>query len=90
MNQIDRTKDTIILGDFNIDMYGNEKSCSIMQELSKFGFIQIIDEPTHIEGGVIDHCHVSGNSLIQRLELSQKSVYYTDHDIIEVLCKSID
>ena len=61
-----------------------------MQELSKFGFIQIIGEPTHIEGGVIDRCHVSGNSLIQRLELSQKSVYYTDHDIIEVLCKSIE
>ena len=71
-------------------MFGSEKSCLILQELSNIGFSQLISEPTHIEGGVIDHCHVSGNSLIQRLELSQKSVYYTDHDIIEVLCNSIE
>ena len=89
MNLIDRSTDMIILGDFNIDTYGSEKSCSILQELSSFGFSQNICEPTYIEGGIIDHCHVSKYSLIQRLKLSQKSVYYTDHDIIEVLCKSI-
>ena len=80
---------TIIMGDFNIDFNGDAKSSYILQDLLNFGLCQIIREPTHIEGGLIDHCYVSRNTLVQRLEVTQKSVYYTDHDIIEVLCKTV-
>ena len=83
------SKDTIIIGDFDIDLNDKEKSNFILQALSNFGFCQIISEPTHIEGGLIDHCYVSGNTLVQRLKLSKKSVYYTDHDMIEILCKTV-
>ena len=86
---INRPMQTIIMGDFNIDFNGDAKSSYILQDLLNFGLCQIIREPTHIEGGLIDHCYVSRNTLVQRLEVTQKSVYYTDHDIIEVLCKTV-
>ena len=67
-------KTTIVGGDFNLCFY--EKNLNpFPKHMSSLGFKQIVDEPTHIEGGLIDHCYVSGNNLVERLEVSQKVKY---------------
>ena len=75
-------KKTLILGDFNFNALNPEQSF-ILSELENWNFRQIIQKPTHIQGGLIDHCYIS-NLPICCISLSQRSVYYTDHDIIEV------
>ena len=60
------------------------KKNSIMHEIEKLGFSQLLHQPTHILGGLIDHCYVAKNVEDSSYEISQKSVYFTDHDIIEI------
>ena len=71
------------MGDFNFDALSSEKNI-ILRELENWGFRQLVQEPTHIEGGIIDHCYISETIKSESVILSQKSVYYTDHDIIPV------
>ena len=58
-----------------------------MRELENWNFNQLVREPTHIQGGLIDHCYMSDNISSSSVSLSQKSVYYTDHDINELIIK---
>ena len=74
---------TLILGDFNINALCPDQNC-ILRELENWNFKQLVQNPTHIQGGVIDHCYLSNNLPLGSISISQKSVYYTDHDIIEV------
>ena len=48
---------SIALGDFNIDFLKNDRTTIELKNLI-FGFKQIIDKPTHINGGLIDHIYV--------------------------------
>jgi hypothetical protein len=64
----------IVLGDFNFD--ANEES-TIKNFLESRGLTQQVDEPTHLEGRIIDHCYVSSNLTEFKFELF--SPYYTDH-----------
>ena len=54
--------------------------------MSSLGFKQIIDEPTHIEGGHLDQIYVRG---LASYEVELYSPYYTalDHD---ALCLVLD
>merc|ERR1711954_234009 len=45
---------TIILGDFNID-YLKQSSNQVVSWFEARNFVQIIQKPTHIKGGLIDH-----------------------------------
>ena len=48
-----------------------------------FKFEQLVGEPTHIRGGLIDQVNVSkGFSVFSHLKAL--SVHYSDHDAIEV------
>ena len=82
-------KTTFILGDFNCDLkrYG---SSVLSREIIDFGFSQLVKEPTHNQGGIIDHCYISKNVIPSSVLLRQSSVYYTDHDILEVEYTNID
>ena len=51
---------TFILGDFNFNALAPEKNL-ILRELENWNFKQIVDKPTHIQGGLIDHCYKSDN-----------------------------
>ena len=79
---------TLILGDFNVNALCQDQNY-IMRELETWNFKQLVQNPTHIQGGVIDHCYLSNNLPIGSISLSQKSVYYTDHDIIELKIKEM-
>ena len=44
----------------------------------------MVQNPTHIGGGLIDHCYVSESIVIDCLTLRQKPVYYSDHDLVRL------
>ena len=66
---------TIVIGDFNVDF-------TIPNDLSNFlkneELTQIVDQPTHTEGGKIDHCYVS-DQLKDTISVDYIFRYYTDH-----------
>ena len=83
---ISEHKKTLILGDFNCNAFCSKQNF-ILEELETWNFTQILREPTHIQGGLIDHCYVSKNIPMITVSCNQKSVYYTDHDIIDIRIK---
>ena len=71
---------TLITGDFNICFLTNPNN-RMSKGLINIGFQQLVNEPTHILGGHIDH--VYWNSRNQEWEgpiLHRHSPYYSDHD----------
>ena len=80
---------TFILGDFNFDILSAESNL-IFTELNNWNFRQLIQYPTHILGGLIDHCYMSDNVDPSLVTVKQKSVYYTDHDLISLKVKYAD
>ena len=83
INMVNINRKTIIFGDFNMNI-SCDKTSVLYKSMSISGFSQLIKEPTHIQGGIIDHCYVSKNIMVNNVKLIQKPVYYTDHDILEV------
>ena len=81
---LDIKRKTFILGDFNFDALSHDRNL-ILIELENWNFKQLIENATHIKGGLIDHCYISDNINPVSLTVYQKSVYYTDHDIIPVI-----
>ena len=65
----------IILGDFN---YESSKQNALSHFLDSKGLIQIVKRPTHIEGGIIDHCYVE-KSIMNAIEIDYIFPYYSDH-----------
>ena len=78
---------TLILGDFNCNAVCPNQNF-ILRMLENWNFKQLIQNPTHIQGGVIDHCYITNTFPIDTVSVSQKPVYYTDHDIIKVTMKN--
>ena len=54
---MDPTRICIIAGDFNLN-FKTDSNNVIIKELLKTNFTQMIDEPTHMQGGIIDHLYV--------------------------------
>ena len=77
---------TIISGDFNFNALCSKQNY-ILKTLETWNFIQIVKEPTHILGGLIDHCYMSNNISKSLVSFIQKSVYYTDHDVNEIIIR---
>ena len=79
-------KQTLIFGDFNFNAVCPNQNY-ILRELESWNFKQLIQNPTHVQGGVIDHCYITNTIPAASVMMSQKPVYYTDHDIIKVTIK---
>ena len=77
---------TFVLGDFNFDILSPGNNL-IFTELNNWNFIQLVVDATHIQGGLIDHCYMSDNIDPTLVTVNQKSVYYTDHDLITLKVK---
>ena len=76
---IKSTKPNIVLGDFNFN-YQNDLPISLLMQ--RFNFEQLLGEPTHIRGGLIDDVYASKDiSVFSHLKAQVVSVYYSDHDI---------
>ena len=77
---INPQKSIAVIGDVNIDFL--ESSHQFMTYMKNNGFTQLVKEPTHICGGLIDHIYVNDALMKKGPYYSQQSVYYSDHDKI--------
>ena len=59
----------------------------LVQGLLKIGFHQLVQEPTHIQGRLIDHAYSFDPQKKLKLYFERYSPYYSDHD---GLCLAIE
>ena len=78
----------IFLGDFNIN-YSNKSFENTKFWLEKNGFKQLVNQPTHVENGLIDHVYLNHNHESQCIEaqIRHHTVYFSDHDALLVKLK---
>ena len=81
---IDINKQTIINGDFNINLL-DEKEKLFTTRMQQLGFTQIIKEPTTVRGNCIDHFYMPSNESNYDCKLYYP--YYGDHEAIIVIVK---
>ena len=75
-------KNTVICGDFNI-CYLATRNNRITKYLEQNGFIQLMKEPTHIQGRLLDHFYFRPRQTDDvKTEVFRYSPYYADHDAI--------
>ena len=71
----------MIMGDFNIDSLKDNNR--ILLWLKAQNLVQVVQRPTHIMGGLIDHVWIT-RDLIPRVTVRQKGVFFSDHDMITI------
>ena len=81
---IDSRVPTTIMGDVNENLL--EKS-SFEKFMKSKGFSQMITQPTHIGGSIIDHLYVNEAMKYKVFFFEQNCCYYSDHDIISLYIK---
>ena len=74
-------KTTIVCGDLNF-CAKKHPTHPIKLFLEKENFVQLVNDPTHIEGGVLDHVYVKckGSKTLDDIQTKMKGCYYSDHD----------
>ena len=72
----------IILGDFNVNaLNGNNYFADYLTD-----YKQVVTEPTHISGSLIDHIYIHDNLFqVVNIETLVKNVYFSDHDAIKLI-----
>ena len=79
----------VLMGDFNLTYY--EKKQLLNQALSDY--TMIVSQPTHIDGGLLDHVYVRKDFLNDfDVTCLVKCVFFSDHDALKVklIRKKID
>ena len=85
-NLINPTKKTIVVGDTNLN-YPDQKSQRFVKMMTEeLGFQQLVTHPTFdrmpiMYPSLLDHVYVS-SELRNLVKIHQKSIYFSDHDII--------
>ena len=72
---------TFLVGDFNINFLNNPKD-GILTKIMSNGFQQLVAQPTHIEGGLLDHIYCKRLSFEPLVAINFP--YYSDHGAISV------
>ena len=74
----------VICGDMNLDLikYPNNKLTNSLQNL---GFSQLVNETTHIQGGIIDHVYFYSPQHAKCTLYKIHPLYYSDHDAVTFL-----
>ena len=81
---VDVEKPTLVIGDFNLCAKKNANN-GITVSLVQQGFQEIIDRPTHIQGGHIDHAYwLDKEARFSMPTVEHYSPYWTDHDALLV------
>ena len=75
---------TMICGDFNFD--GRDRN-EVSNMMNIHGFKQIVQKPTHIQGGNIDHFYHNLPVNKKTVDYKIHSTYYSDH---KAVCVTID
>ena len=77
---IDLERMTVISGDFNICL-DKEPTNLLTKFLQDQGFRQLVEDPTHVAGGRIDHIYLRDpENLLSSFDLHHYSPFYSDHD----------
>ena len=77
---IDLKQICIVAGDFNINFL-IESNNMIIKELHRLNFKQMMDEPTHTQGGIIDHLYIYCPHFYKGVKINSNLItaFYTDH-----------
>ena len=71
---------TVVCGDFNICYLSNRKN-KVTKYLEQNGFSQLMKEPTHMKGRLLDHFYFRpGKNISESPSIYRYSPYYSDHD----------
>ena len=89
MNQLikqlgNRNVPQIVVGDLNFH-YLEEKNNSTKQFFKKEKYSQLIMEPTHTEGNLLDHAYVRDERKLLKSTAEVHAKYYTDHKGISLI-----
>ena len=82
---INREKPTMVIGDFNF-CFLEDSSQSLKNYLTE-NFSQLVKEPTHIEGNLLDQAHLRDTEGLYRCSVELHTKYYTDHRGVALLMK---
>ena len=74
----ERNVPQLVIGDFNFNFL-EEGANSIKQFFSEENYSQLILEPTHIEGNILDQAYVKDESKLLKIKAEIQTKYYTDH-----------
>jgi endonuclease/exonuclease/phosphatase family metal-dependent hydrolase len=70
----------IITGDFNMNLLDETHVAEdLIQLMSSYGFSQNINQPTHREGGLLDHIYTNAKVQMHKSHSGVIDCYYTDH-----------
>ena len=83
-----RDKPHLLLGDFNYCFLDPSQNAT-SKYLRKNHFYQLIREPTHIEGNLLDQCHIQDKAKELRVTASLHSKYYTAHKAMAIIVKKL-
>ena len=79
-------KPLLIIGDFNY-CYLETTTNSTTKFLKECNFKQLVKEPTHIEGNLLDQAHIKDVRRTNSYSTESHSKYYTDHKAVAFLVK---
>ena len=85
-NMVVNEKPTLVIGDFNF-CYTDNSYNPTKKYFQENSFHQIISEPTHIEGNIIDQAHARDENQIHSYTSELHSKYYSDHRALAILIK---
>ena len=79
-------KPLLVIGDFNYCY--KENSCNPAKKYFQANsFIQMIKEPTHIEGNLLDQAHARDDNRVHTYSSELHSKYYSDHRALAIMVK---
>ena len=79
---VDPSRPTIVCGDTNIDI-SRDRGNSFVEFMENLGLAQLVTQPTHSRGGLLDHVWVTAD-LTDRVKVTQTAVYFSDHEILTI------
>jgi exonuclease III len=83
---LDSEKPLLVVGDFNFCFMGNS-STPTKKYFHENHFQQLVQEPTHIEGNLLDHAYMRDMKRVNKYKTEVHSKYYTDHKGVAILIK---
>ena len=82
----DENVPTLIIGDFNVPFL-EEGAHLTKQFFNRNKYSQLIREPTHIEGNILDQAYLRDETGLLAITAETHTKYYTDHRGIAVILK---
>ena len=85
---LDKTRTQVLVGDININLLKNPQNL-FTKTLEQRGFQQIVDRPTHVLGGLIDHVYFcSPNADVSCTLYKYHTVFWSDHTCQSAILKT--